>query len=363
MLATTYILAPGSLRSWFPYFTELGDDDVTLAIGERPDVDVTGLAAELGPPGAGRQAVFYSAHHTLRRDRCLGDGLVLLGFDVHCQSHHATALGADKLVMKEFLRRNGLPTPAWRGHGGPIGGDGERTAPDGGHVVVKDRHGTQSAGTRLARGNRCELRPGEFCEHYCSGVEYSVNVYRGEGRMVIFPAVWKGRTSLDLIPPWRRLRLCPYPDLPESVRSRLFRMAGRIASAAAARGYLEVEFLVSDNEDITVLEINPRVSGTMRLAAMATGIPIFSVHRDISLSGIAPAVRFAAEAPYQGPPLALPADQVFATSRLTVAAGELPAVLAKLDWFRADLALPGSGRRSVRDVLADDGRSGIGVPQ
>src|SRR6185369_16359938 len=95
---------------------------------------------------------------------------------------------------------------------------------------------------------------------------------------------WKGATSRALVPPWRRLRLCPYPPLPAGLEALLRADARALADAIDTAGFVEIEYLVTADGRRVVLEINPRVSGTMRIASLATGIPIFSlpVLRDVA---------------------------------------------------------------------------------
>lgn len=331
---TLYVVSPTSLGGWFEHFTDLRPDDVVLHVGEQSELDTAKVLAELDAD-PDRDVVIYSSHDTLTRDRWLADGLRLLGHRVLSQSHLSTVLGADKLLMKRFLDRHGFRTPEWVTGGGRL-----RPANHGDDVylVVKARHGTQSVGTRLAAVADGPLTDGEFAERYHEGTEFSVIVYRDEHRVTTFPPVWKGRTSLSLVPPWRRLRLCPGPDVSPGLDRELRRTSAAIAEAADNRGFVEVEYLVTDDGRVTVLELNPRVSGTMRITAMATAVDIFSLHRRPDLAGAVPAVRWAAETPYSGVHGALPAQDVYATSRLTVAADSPSAARTKLQRFSSPSA-------------------------
>ncbi|SMC88913.1 ATP-grasp domain-containing protein [Lentzea albidocapillata] len=271
--------------------------------------------------------VIQSSHHTLVRDRRLADELRVLGFDVASQSHASVAIGADKVLMKRFLDRHGFATPRWSS--AARWGLGADT----GHQVVKARHGTQSENTRLALPGERPSAPDVLHEEYEPGTEYSVIVHRDGDRVITFPPVWKGRTSLDLVPPWRRLRLCPYHRLPEPVATEMHHLSTAIADAADTCGYLEIEYLVTDKGAVTVLELNPRISGTMRIVAMATNVMLFSSRRLGALPDRVFPVRWAAEVPYGGEHFSAPEDQVFATSRLTVASDDPAQLREKLVRF------------------------------
>jgi hypothetical protein len=324
---TLYLVSPDSLTSWFSHFTDLGPADEVLNLGEQPFLDVNRVTNVLRRNPHLERVVIYSSHDTLARDRHLADSLELLGHPAQSQSHACVALGGDKLLMKRFLRHHGIPTPDWMSADEPFGLGDQAFGP----VVVKRRGGTQSVGTRMAHLPALRLAENEYGERYQAGIEYSVIAYRDRHRVVTLPPVWKGPTSPSLVPPWRRLRLCPYPELPAELDARLRTTAAAVATVGDANGYIEVEFL-SSGTDVTVLEINPRICGTMRVAAMAAGLRIFSLHQRTDLTGDLPAVRWAAEAPYHGEHLCLPREDVFATSRLTVASddpAELPDKLAE----------------------------------
>ena len=112
-------------------------------------------------------------------------------------------------------------------------------------------------------------------------------------------------------------------------------------------GFLEFEFIVHDGV-IYLLEINPRVCGVMRLAAMATGTPIFTLPaRSLPQRRITHS-RFAAEIPYDGAPWSSPDGTIIATSRLTAAAVTARSLVSSLRGLTAGSS-PYADR--VRDLL------------
>jgi carbamoylphosphate synthase large subunit len=324
---TLYLVAPASLESWFAGFVPPGPADDVVLTGEGPDLDVRAILERLGDPGA-RVAVFLSAHETLVRDCGAARDLRELGHEVVAQSPACAVLGTDKFAMKAFFDGHGFTSPPWARADAVA-----RLGPPDLPLVVKQRHGTQSVGTRLERLAACRLAAGEYAEAYHDGVEYSVVAYRDALGCAVFPPVWKGCTSPALVPPWRRLRLCPFPGLAAATDAALRRTTRALAEAADCAGFLEVEYLVTAAGP-QVLEVNPRVSGTMRISAMATAVPIFGMHRLTALRGDLAATHHAAEVPFAGKPFRDPANGVVATSRLTVAAtgaGELLDRLRRLD--------------------------------
>jgi carbamoylphosphate synthase large subunit len=319
-----HVVSPESLRTWLRYFVhDPGGLDRIQHVSDDPQLSLGRLLRRLEAIDA-RVAVFHSSHETLLRDCALARQLRGRSYAAFAQSPEAARLGVDKFLMRRFFQAHGLSAlPWWRRE--TLG-----EAADDPMVVVKARSGTQSVGTRLARLRTAALAADEFCELYADGTEYSILVYRDGAGDAVLPPVWKGPTSPDLVPPWRRLRLCPDPLGGSELDTRLREWGLRTAVAARVCGWVEVELLVTGDGAVHVLEINPRVSGTMRIAALATGVRPFSLHREPALRGNLDAVARAAEVPYTGPAIADPARAMFGTSRLTVAAaryGELVQML------------------------------------
>lgn len=329
--ATWFLVSPDSVLPWFHYFARLGRADRFRHIGEAGTASLQGVWNELTEAAEPARVVIYSSHDSLVRDRAFADLLAESGFDVLCQSRTAVDLALDKVRMKQFFDRCGLRTADWHSGGSsPQPHHGEDA------TVVKQRSGTQSLGIRLADGGRCAATPDEFCERYHDGVEYSVVVYRDSTGCTTFPPVWKGPTSPGLVPPWRRLRICPDPLLAPGLEAGLRQLSEQIACAADVQGYAEIEYLVIDDGAPLVLEINPRISGTMRIGAMATGVPVFTPGPAGGHPSCLTAARAAAEAPYHGEPFADPVAGVFGTSRITAVADDVVGVRAKLERYGAD---------------------------
>jgi len=331
-----YLISPASAAGWFPYFALLASDDLIREIGEGQDVDELAIRRGLteGLASGLRRVVIFSSHDALLRDVRLAERLRADGISVFAQSEACAQIGYDKFAMKDFFDSRGLSTPPW-GRAGDI----TSVAPARTPVVVKNRHGTQSAGTRLCTVEYCALRDDEFAEVFIDGVEYSVVVFRDQHGTATFPPVWKGRTGTDLIPPWRRLRMCPVPGIDPVLDRRLRDLAANVVTLAEGLGHVEVELVADDAGGIHIFEINPRVSGTMRISAMAVRMPIFGLHRLPGARGALAPVRSAAEVPYSGPVIYDPDHDTFATSRLTLAADDYAQLRAKLGEAANDLPL------------------------
>jgi hypothetical protein len=344
MKQRVFVIGSSSIAGWLPEFCGRGRHEAQLLV---PD----GLAEleELELPGRDRrdcEFVFISGHSTLSRDRGWAARLGHLGYGVRCQSAPMVALGHDKVVMKRGLERAGIPTLPWRAaHEYSAGWTG---AP--GVVVVKRRSGTQSEGMRIAPFGLTPAE-GEYCERYQDGVEYSVNVFAHGGRAVALPPVWKGPTSPELVPPWRRTRISA-PEFTESgLAATMERIAIQIARQFEADGFLEVEFLVPADGLVVVLEVNPRVSGTLRISALAAREPVFGWYDSPPVPPSVPARSYAVEVPNPGPHIVLPALGLYATSRVTVAGDSREQLAARLDQIRDAVPLHSAATAELDEAV------------
>jgi len=319
-----YLVSPESLRSWFHPFSELSHDDVVAFIGEQNNISIDSILSDILETSVtyGKAAVIYSSHASLRRDCVLAAMLRRAGHTVAAQTPACASLGLDKVKMKKFFDNNHFNSPEWYESLSSVNGNCHRSHSLN-QFVIKKRCGTQGDGSTIGSIANRRAFEGRYAERFVSGEEYSVVAFRSNSCCITYPPVWKGPTREDLLPPYRRLRLCPYPGLDPECDASLRRLSLSIAERAGALGFMEVEFVVSQYGEIHTLEINPRISGTMRISAMATGIKIFDFRGQKSLPTFVQPCRQAVEVPYSGVPVTDPVANVFATSRLTVSASDL----------------------------------------
>jgi predicted ATP-grasp superfamily ATP-dependent carboligase len=309
-----YCIAPESLAIWFSAFAELSANDRTFHIGEKSagsDVIKMGI----GFRGSNIQkVVILSSHESLLRDLDLAELLRKRGTEVDSQTPEATMVGLDKVKFKEVLDALGVATPAW-GHLSSLSSTGSG-------ILLKMRNGTQSRGIRWFDGVKPKYEHEWYWEEFVSGCEYSVVAYAGSSSVSFLPLVSKGETQFDLMPPWRRLRICPDPELSNELEDKLIEATRRVIEFFDIWGFVELEFVVDCKGRAFLLEINPRVCGTLRIAAMACNIKVFNFFNadDSRLPCRFPARRQALEAPYDGVPFVSEDLRVIASSRITIAA-------------------------------------------
>lgn len=296
------VVSPVSLQTWYGQFAGAMTD--VMFIGEA-DEDLAAVADLIcSRAGSSSSVRILSGHDSLLRDWVLAQKLRSRGLNVFSQSGMATCAALDKILQKQLLALAGISVPDW---GMP---DTALHLKD--PAIWKGRSSTQSRDTAW-RNPSSEPPTNSYWESFVDGVEYSIVLHREQGRTVRFPAVWKGPVRADLSPPWRRLRLVP-SGAPAPLLAEMDHAAVLIADLLDVVGFAEVEYIVTADGRPLVTDINPRVCGTMRIAAMATDKPIFD---PLALcSETQPmATRYAAEIPYEG--VAVTSRTLVATSRLT----------------------------------------------
>jgi predicted ATP-grasp superfamily ATP-dependent carboligase len=309
-----YCIAPESLAIWFSAFAELRANDRKFHIGEMSsESDV--LKRGIGFRGSNVQkVVILSSHGSLLRDLDLAERLRNRGIEVGSQTPEGTTVGLDKVKFKEVLDAIGVATPPW-GHLSSL------SSADPG-ILLKRRNGTQSRGIRWFDGVKPKYEHEWYWEEFVSGCEYSVVAYAGTSSVTFLPLVSKGQTQFDLMPPWRRLRICPDPELSNELEDILIGESRRVLEFLDIWGFVEFEFVVDSNGRAFLLEVNPRVCGTLRIAAMASNVKVFSFFNadEFRLPYRWGARRQALEVPYDGVPFVSEDLRVMASSRMTIAA-------------------------------------------
>lgn len=313
-------VAPVSVGTWFSAFAEPGAP--VIFTGEQPN-NAAATAALISLHAQGCSVRLLSSHATFRRDLAIARLLSTAGFSVQSQTPRAVRSALDKVFAKQLLASQGIPTPAW-GVGPPTGMPLE-------NLLCKARNSTQSSGITWAKGVH-EWPSHCYWEEYVDGVEYSVVLFRERGRVTLLPSVWKGAVQRDLLPPWRRLRLCPAPEEKPGLLEELANLGRVFADAIDMWGFGEVEFVVDNTGKPYVLEVNPRICGTLRIAAMAASMPIFDSRVFPGDFLDVPATYYAAELPHEGPSILRP--DVIATSRITCRAPSRQATRELLEQYQ-----------------------------
>lgn len=349
-----HLVSPDSLRSWFEHFVTLRDGDRIEWLGEQRQLSERQRQHACAMHAAAELTVLHSSHHTLLRDVALSNHLrQAASVALISQTPTAARIGTDKLEMKRQLQACAVPIIPWRDATGNVSA-AHFAARHEGPFVVKLRNGTEGRALRLQPVAGAPLHEHEFEEPFVGGTEYSVVVLATGSRWLTLPTIWKGPTRRDLLPPYQRLRLCPAPDVSAEQDEELRALSLAATVAMSSEGFTEVELIIDRDGQARVIEVNPRIAGTMRMAAIACDQRIFDLPADGRIGGHLDAQRCVVEMPYHGEPWSDPDQLVYCTSRLTAGAStwsQLPAVVDRA--LDTSTAVAPQWRRSLDMALSE----------
>lgn len=296
------------------YVYELGEilQMINSKVTERKDVKI----------------YFISSHYSFLRDYFLSKSLCELGYDSKSQRKEMIQIGIDKLKMKRFLREKSINTPDWLEEIYLISHK---------DYLIKGRYSTASGSISHLDRKRFDCYQDKYLEEFRIGVEYSVNVFCDyNGELTFYPVVWKGENSEDLTPPYKRLRIAgPYNENFELLSRRFYEICRKLCNEINNYGFVEFEFLVTESE-IFLLEINPRVSGSLRIAAMACGFPAFDNYIEERKGEILKPINIAIEIPYQGEYLKGCNNEYICTTRATFAGKNVSEIINRIKSIYSD---------------------------
>jgi hypothetical protein len=101
---------------------------------------------------------------------------------------------------------------------------------------------------------------------------------------------------------------------------------------------MEVGFIVGAEGTPYATEINPRLAGTVKVAAMSAGVRVFDLPAHPEVCGHLPARETAIEAPWHGPPIISYDAGILATSRIAASGSDRSAIEGRLRSVGVDLA-------------------------
>lgn len=225
--------------------------------------------------------VFLSHHSTLLRDAGLAAYLDWIGIpSIVAQSYQTAFLAHDKRRMMQIIRQ--VPTIRTIAELGLL--EAQERLNSNQAVVVKQVSLTEGQGLQIFSTRSdvadfltfCGSREDVLIQPFICGVELSVNVLRYGTACSVYYPVEKGLTELNGTHPCRRYRRIPSPAVSASVIEKVQSAALAAAEIMQSAGLCEFEFIVDDEEQVYLLEINPRLAGTMRLASVASARNIFA---------------------------------------------------------------------------------------
>lgn len=143
----------------------------------------------------------------------------------------------------------------------------------GAMVVIKPLKGWSGRGIRILRGGpeskQLASADDVIVERFIPGHELSVVTFCYQESCLVFPVVYKGLTTAPGHP-LDRARMCPSP-LPAEVTDRAKGLATELSRRIGSVGFMEFEFILT-REELMLVEVNARISGTTPMIGEATGV-------------------------------------------------------------------------------------------
>jgi len=243
-------------------------------------IDVgTDLAAQLRRRRI--DVAFNALHGKIGEDGCVQGLLEVTGIPYTGSGVTASALCMDKVLTKEILLRHRIPTPRYQ-----VLTPDETAVPKLPlPVVVKPRAEGSSVGVAIVR-RRGDMAPAvrEVCrfdrhalvEKYVPGKEITVGLLNGEalGVTEIRPVKgfydFKAKYTVDMA-----VHIFPAP-LPGALYRKAMRLAARVCGTLGCEGAPRVDFRLSPDRRLYVLEVNtlPGMTPLSLLPEIAAGVGI-----------------------------------------------------------------------------------------
>ena len=229
---------------------------------------------------AGIAAVWNALHGTYGEDGCVQGLCEILGVPYTGSGVLASALAMDKVASKRLFQVAGLLVPRWA-----VVTDLAAASAFGLPCVVKPSCEGSSVGVSIVHATAAlpaafaAARAGRgvvLCEQYVAGREVSVGILdeRPIGTVEIVPQA----EFYDYAAKYQRddtQYLCPAP-FPADVTARLLAAGDAAHRALGCRGYSRVDFLVDEQGDAYLLEVNtlPGMTSHSLIPKMAAQVGI-----------------------------------------------------------------------------------------
>ncbi|RKN77263.1 hypothetical protein D7231_00510 [Streptomyces klenkii] len=247
----------------------LSEQDVLRLLAHwRADVAVPGM----GCPGQEQLLPLYA--RAASRRRTAGPRMA-----VHAEGF--AELASDKAALHRIAEERGWPVPRGRVCGAaPAVRAAAREL--GLPVMVKEARSEFHAGRHYVRdggaldGVCAEVSFPVLVQEALAGEEYGVEFLSGGSVTVAWPVASLGRLDGECAP-GRRVRVAPAP-LPARLRTELAATVRDMAGAFRPHGPWQMDFAVTDDGRLVVIELNGRLGGVSNMSWAATGADPHAAH-------------------------------------------------------------------------------------
>jgi carbamoyl-phosphate synthase large subunit len=197
----------------------------------------------------------------------------------------------DRKLFEAILRKTGIPQPKAKAVTNVE--DGVRAAADIGYPVLVRPSFVLGGRAMMIVGNEEMLRhylanavevnedSPVLVDHYIMGRETEVDAIC-DGKDVFIPAIMEHveRTGIHS---GDSISVYPSFSLSEKVKKQIIDDTVQLGRAIGIKGLFNIQFIVDGNDDVYVIEVNPRSSRTVPFISKSTGIPIAKIATRVML--------------------------------------------------------------------------------
>ena len=197
----------------------------------------------------------------------------------------------DRKLFEAILRKTGIPQPKAKAVTNVE--DGVRAAADIGYPVLVRPSFVLGGRAMMIVGNEEMLRhylanavevnedSPVLVDHYIMGRETEVDAIC-DGKDVFIPAIMEHveRTGIHS---GDSISVYPSFSLSEKVKKQIIDDTVQLGLSIGIKGLFNIQFIVDGNDDVYVIEVNPRSSRTVPFISKSTGIPIAKIATRVML--------------------------------------------------------------------------------
>ena len=254
------------------YFEPLTVEDVMNVIDlEKPD----GIIVTLG----GQTAINLA-------NPLMEFGVPIIGTDVEAIDN-----AEDRKLFEQIMRKTGIPQP--KAHAVTNVEDGVKAAADIGYPVLVRPSFVLGGRAMMIVGNEDALRhylhnaveinenSPVLVDKYIQGKETEVDAIC-DGKDVFIPAIMEHveRTGIHS---GDSISVYPSFSLSDKVKKQIIDDTVQLGLAIGIKGLFNIQFIVDANEDVYVIEVNPRSSRTVPFISKSTGIQMARIATNVML--------------------------------------------------------------------------------
>lgn len=252
-------------------------DHHTFALDEQPEA----VAAWIRGQGYSH-VVLFSNQAGVSGDSRIAEILRASGMAVAAQSTSAAHIGSNKILQKQLLAEQGIPTPAF-GVASDVVAAVRIAQKIGYPVVIKAPD--LSDGRRMGVANFDEGVESYFYEQspqdavliekFVAGEEVSTIVYSNFGAPIVFPVVYKSTTDYLLQGTSVRGRtyVMPHPRAKKGER-RIQDLALKVSELMGNEFLVGLDIVLDEQGNPYILECNARLVETLRMSMVASEINV-----------------------------------------------------------------------------------------